>query len=858
MLRVLSVFVVVLSLFSCVPPDSPLVVTPSNGAKYVGYSGQPPLFKYHSELPVNIVISYPTPQAFVNVYLNGQPIGKKFSYGATQATAPFSGVVEFMRQGTNTLTINPEAFGPSITFIFDNEGPQVNIDEVVCLDGNCMDLNGGNVQVTVKALDPSNVTSVVLQSNIYLWDGGTDNTQYTPLKTGTVINGVSYPMTKNGDKFSVTIPESSMYTFVSTDENGYVYTNDYLSEGHKINSVFKMRIGQSLLNSMLPVIEPMVDNMHVHAPNAMADYGKTPPAGSVANDMIENLSLWWTSGAIFYGRTDMGASTGNESDCGYVDGTASLTSSNFSCSNIKTSKNNEKYCLPGDVNLNGTRPDAKEGRCTRIVMWRLKLDKINDMSLTLSDSVNGRLHLDMDLLDGSDADNLALETDMGIRHIKCDQRYPTQKYCTAKLFGVCINNDEGVSITATGTPTNTMSHSPKQYCSDDGAATAALGIVNLGNLKVTATAGSPGGIIDARVLDGTILLNIDSSSFKLNLSGLTIGSWLDGFLGFLSGLLDGLFVDIVASVVEQNMTSFMLGFDLITDAGSTMRMQSHAYQVFTNADNNPATPVEWYMYYSGFLSPYIPHPDVSSTLGTFFKRNDVLVPADNPSTPDDNFSIGISANVINQGLASIYRSGLMHFTVSNFKKDGTTKIHYGPDATDGEIGVQNGDTRVVLIPKSPATFEMKQGGSGAQATLRYQGAIMDIDLYENNAWKTIFHAKVNIKAGVLMVEEDKKFHMTVDGTPRLEILELMDMNLSAGGTKNGTTGNVTLFISKMFLESAIALIIDYAIPQVAETSLTIDVPDIDGPFGTKVITTTESINANNGEHLGFSMGLNLE
>ena len=56
----------------------------------------------------------------------------------------------------------------------------------------------------------------------------------------------------------------------------------------------------------------------------------------------------------------------------------------------------------------------------------------------------------------------------------------------------------------------------------------------------------------------------------------------------------------------------------------------------------------------------------------------------------------------------------------------------------------------------------------------------------------------------------------------------------------------------------LSLIIDYAIPQVAETSLTIDVPDIDGPFGTKVITTTESINANNGEHLGFSMGLNLE
>lgn len=858
MLRLLSTLVVLFSLISCIPPDSPLVVTPSNGAKYVGFNGQPPPYQNHSELPANIVISYPSNPNFVNVYLNGQPIGKKFTYGATQATASFSSVAEFLRQGSNTIMINPTSFGPSMTFIFDNMGPQVIIDEVVCSDGNCMDINSGNVQVSVKVLDPSDVTSVSLQANSYVWNGGTDNTQYTPFKTGVVVNGVSYPMTKNGDKFTATVPESSMYTFVSTDVNGYTSTVDYLSEGHKINSVFKMRIGQSLLNSMLPVVEPMIENMHVHAPNAMADYGKTPPAGSVANEMIENMSLWWTSGAIFYGRTDMGASTGNENDCGYVDGPTSLTSSNFTCSNIKTSKNNEKYCLPGDVNLNGTRPYAKEGRCTRIVMWRLRLDQVDNMSLALSDSVNGRLILDMDLLDGPDAGNVALETDMGIRHIKCDQRYPTQQYCTAKLFGVCIANDTGVSITATGTPTNTMEHAPKQYCRDDGAATAALGLVNLGNLQVTATAGSPGGNIDARILDGNLLLNIDPSTFKLNLSGLTIGSWLDGFISFLSGLLDGLFVDIVASVVEQNMTSFMLGFDLITDAGTTMRMQSHAYQVFTNADNNASTPVEWYMYYSGFLSPYIPHPDVPSTLGTYFKRNDVLVPSDNPLTPDDNFSIGISANVINQGLASIYRSGLMHFTVSNFKKDGTTKIHYGPNVTNDDVGIQNGDTRVVLIPKSPAIFEMKQGGSGAQATLSYQGATMDVDIFENNAWKTIFHAKVNIKAGVLMIEKDKKFHMTVDGTPRLEILELMDMNLSAGGTKNGVTGTITLFVGKVFLESAIALIIDYAIPQVAETSLTIDVPDIDGPFGTKVITTTESINANNGEHLGFSMGLNLE
>lgn len=864
--KLIVFFATLMLMVGCVPPSAPVIELPAKGGIYVGYHNAPPPIETKARLPQQIKITYSMRPSALDVYLNGQPISDKFAVGLYEATANFADVKEFLKQGGNTLSVNPYSMGPTTTFVFDNRGPEVIIDKVTCSDGDCQTVNGGMVTVDVSVIDPSNITSVNLQANAYAWEGGFDATKPT-FKTGTIITGVTYPMSNIGaNKFRATIPESTMYTFVANDDNGYSATTDYLSEGQKVNSVFKLRIGKSLLDSMVPIIEPLIDNMHQYSPKAMDDYGKTYPSdpNAMASDILDNMNRWWASDAIFYGRTDMGASTANQSDCGYVDSDIPLGQANFTCSSIKTDvKTGAKYCLQDDVDINASRSaDSKEGRCTRIVVWRLKLDDMSNLAFTLSDSVSGRLFLNAQLNDSADAGSEALNTDLGIRHIKCGTRYPTASYCTSKLpnwlGGGCIGNEDGVAVSAAGVPTNTMTHAPKYYCRDDGGASAALGIVQLGDLKVTATSGNPSGFVDVNVFNGALALGIDKANIKLNLVGLTIGSWLDGFISFLSGLLDGLFVDIVGDVIRQNMTDFRLGFDIFTESGSTLRMQSQAYQVYTNADNNPATPTEWYMFYAGFLKPLVPHPDVPSPLGTYFKRNDVTIPYDDPSISGDNFSIGISSNIINQGLASIYRSGMMHFTVSNFKKDGGPNVLFGPDASVGATGLQNGDARVVLIPKSPAIFEMIEGTSGTQASLQYQGATMDIEIYDAGVWKKLFHAKVNIKAGVLMTVVNKKFHMTIDGNPKLEILELLDLSLSGSGTKGTFSGSFGVIVSKVFLESAINLVIQYAIPMVAESNLVIDVPDIPGPLGSTVITSTENIQANGGQHLGFSMGFNLQ
>jgi hypothetical protein len=245
---------------------------------------------------------------------------------------------------------------------------------------------------------------------------------------------------------------------------------------------------------------------------------------------------------------------------------------------------------------------------------------------------------------------------------------------------------------------------------------------------------------------------------------------------------------------------------------------------------------------------------VQPVLGSYFVREDLVMPADNPASAIDNFSIGVNSNIINQGLSSLYRSGVMHFTAANFKKDAGAKVYFGPNATAAETGIVNGDIRTVLSPNSPATFEITNGTAGSEATLEYQGAAMDVDIYLNNAWKTMFHAKVDIKAGVLLTVVDQKVHMTIEGTPELTIHELLDLNVSLG-----SGGNVlNIFAGKALIETIVNQLIGFAIPQVAESFMVIDVPDIEGPVGTKVITTTEGIEANNGKHLGFSMGMNLE
>lgn len=814
--------------------DTQLTVdTLSNGKKYVGLYGEPAPNPGSSQtLPEFIRIGYPGNTGTRDIYLNGQPIGPLFSYSATSAQVPVSDIKAFLRQGRNILLVDPLSFGPTITFFFDNAGPMMDVVSVNCLDGNCATVDGGQIDLTIRTMDTTGIEQVTLVTHDYQWDGGTDggdNSRGIPFRKELIVAGSSYPLSRNEDgSWSATVPESSMYELQAVDSYGYQSSDFYLSANEKITSVFKLKINKSVLDAMAPLIMPMIRQMHLYAPVAMDNYGKPYPVVNdpVASPILDTMSRFWRQDAIFY--SDLGAVTTNPSDCGYLNTSTWSGASEgvyFNCTQWDGS-----YCRSGDWVI-PPAVGSKAGQCSRIVMWRMELDDVQDMTFTLRDDQVGMLNLDMKLQ--KDAKAKALYADLGIRNIRCGK----QTYCTStNWLGQC---------TATAIHTD-------NFCRDTGgAAVKVLGITvaDLGDLKVTADAGQPQGGIKVDIQDGALDLAFDNVS--LNLTGLAIGNPFDGFISLLSGLLDGLFVGIVENTLRQNMEDFVLGADLFLENDSqdppdpSMRLSSEAYQVYTNADNNPATEVEWFMQYAGFFKAVKQHPDVAPVLGSKYTDRDIFEPVDSPSQID----VAISVNIINQALMSMYRSGATHISVTDLKADGSQKVLFGPNASDAAAAAE-GDKRVELEPVTPGSFEMRQATTGAQATLYYRNAQMNIETYRSGEWVRDFEVNVDIRAGVYMTAKNGKFQLTILGTPDLVVNSIK------------TDSALRLLpdsVLRQLIQFGIDLVMNVAVPQIADTYAELDYPPIAGPEGsnTELQLTTDKIEANNDRHLNFGLSLDV-
>ena len=827
-----------------------------NNKRYVGLHGEPaPNPAGTTTMPEQLVISYDSFTANADVYLNGQQIGHLFSYGSNQATLDVARVSSFLRQGRNLLLVDPLGFGPQVTFTFDNAGPMIDVLDVNCLDGDCAQVNDGDVELTVRAQDTTSVSEVLLVTHDYQWNGITDggwNPRGIPFniesvnglplyQTSTVREndqipnwtafsaGTVYPLSKNKDgSWSGTVPEATLYELRAVDSYGYETRDFYLSANEKINNVFKLKINKDLLDNLVPIAAPLIEGMHIYAPQSMKQYNKSHPNDpeAVSSDLLDTMSRFWRQDAIFY--NEVGASTTNRDDCGYIDTNTYSGASDgvvFNCTNQDGSHCRDgNWVIPSDVS-------HKSGRCSRIVLWRLELDGVDVLQFSLDPNNQSVLRLDMQLVRRDKG--RALYTDMGIRHVRCGR----QTYCTnTDWLGRC---------------TNTAFHTDA-YCRDDGGASY-LG-VGLGDLRVRANSGNPRGGVLVDIHNGN--LDLETRNLRLNLSGLSIGSALDIFIGALAGILDGLFVSIVESVLQENMQDFILGADLFLETDQqdppdpSLVMQSEAYQVYTNADGNAATETEWFMQYAGFFKALKQHPEVAPVLGSRFVPEGVRAPLDSPSVLD----VSLNVNIINQALMSLYRSGVTHITVTNLKYDKEPLVHFGPSVSDAFDTVANGDQRVALVPATPGMFEMGNAVDGSSATLYYRNAQMNIETYRNGAWERDFEVNVDIRAGVYMTAKDGKFQMTILGSPDLQI-----NSIKAQGAASFLPDNVL----RNLIQFGIDLVMNVAVPQIADTFAEIDYPPIAGPEGTELenfefLLKTDKIEANNNRHLNFALSLEVE
>lgn len=810
---------------------------------YVGLAYEPPPAPTTvPQLPEYFSIEYSHNHSNIPVYLNGQTVSAFLEYSANSARLEFARVAEFLRQGENVISVAPLSFGPQLRFGFDNAGPLLDVDKLEQI--------GDAYQLSLRVDDGANIDELYIQEMSYQWDGGVDNSQYTSFKTSTQtpIGEKTFFSQSNDDKElwhanNLVSATAKMYRIYARDEYGYETEDYYLAPGEKINNVFKLRLDKKVLDTVVPMAEANISYMHIYAPKALANMGKSIPSDPDAEpaDTLDIMSRFWSRDGIFYGDTGNGAKTNNPADCGYIETNnwdASDQGVYFDCTSWDGSNcNSGDWVIPSHI-------AHKTGECSKIIMYRTELGEASDLRFTLKDGANNQGVMDLNIKLRRGNKSKALWADLGIKHVKCGKQ--SEKY--GGFLGI-------------GAKTRYFTD---HYCRITGDAKAGLGLVSLGDLKVEANEGNPSGGVKVLIKDGD--LDLDLPGMKLNLSGLKIGSGLDGIIGLISGLLDGMFVDIVKGVIKANLPEFILGADFYTEWDATdpkdpsLQVQSHAYQVWTNADSDPNNELEWYMYYAGFFRSLKEHPDLENkVLGSRY----VLEPVMPPVTTNADIDMAININIINQALMSFYRSGISHITVTSNKhvnhEDKETNIFFGPNITDG-YNFSNNEKRVQLIPRTPGVLQMADNANGTHASLYYRNAKMLIETFKDGQWETNFTVEVDLQLGVLMEAKDGNFYIKVLGIPKLEIKQIA-LGDSDDWVVSNEKGNMVFTMGNNVIKNTVQLLVDgfmsLAIPQLSEEVGELQYPGIPIPETTNgIFMQTRSISANNNRHLSF--GLEME
>ncbi len=228
-----------LFLSSCIQPTIFSVQFPQKGATYIG-----------NEL-VDFVIKYSKTVPRADVYLNGVSISDEFVYGSTSATASILNVKKYLKQGTNTLTVDPLAFGPTVSFVVDNAGPEILVTWGKTNSGT------GTVDVGGTLRDVSGISSLVMKViKVNSIDPTTGIVQRTTQSTWVIPVTAAATFFKTGVDISTGV---SIYNFTAIDVHGQVTTKEYLADSNEINAMsisnaMRIAVGDSFVESLRPII----------------------------------------------------------------------------------------------------------------------------------------------------------------------------------------------------------------------------------------------------------------------------------------------------------------------------------------------------------------------------------------------------------------------------------------------------------------------------------------------------------------------------------------------------------------------------------------------------------------------------
>ena len=715
-------------------PDKLKIVSPKASVKLLRDDVEPGA--------TEVVLSYASTPKNSLIYFNGQKVEHCFTFEEKQATSDLACMSEFFKQGENLLSVDPLKLGPVRKFTIDSEGPLVIVYEV--------QNSNGNATVSGKLRDASSVSSLYL-------------------------NGAEAVL--SGKKFTVvTVTESAngMYEFIATDVNGYAASQRYLPSGSEIDPILDMRVDESFIGAVLPVLEKAVSGMEA-------------PEGTEFLSKLDKMDV-----------TMMGVVKG-------VITVKSLFLQNMRFDDISINDKGQFvldiFAYPRKYSDDYESPDYQ--------------DYPRDESISIHDT-----------------DEVEDERELGIK--------------------------VGVLMTVLGIDIDM--------------------VMMIETMDINAA-------VDFEMVDGNLTVVVDNSGSgsALNmhdirvpkaevdlpwwlLFGITIdmGPIIEGMLA--SGALDGMVLDIVQSVIDENMKTLSFPFQFnkqfnenaTADLGFVLTPKSASTNAGAGDDIG-----NMLMNYRGVFEASESVANVPEVLGSYYVGGDALPPVTDEGD-GSALVVSVNASMVNQLMLALYESGLMHFTVFSGKTDEVhlplkngkaAPVFFGLGTTDN-WGEKN-DMRVVLNPRTPPQFKMK-GDTTTQATLSYYGAAMSVDKRSCSGgtcvWKSQFSLDIDIEAGVLMqVSENNTFEMTIDRIPSYEINNL---NSSLRPPFN-------ILVNDKLVSFALDQILKVAIPQITETAMSIDAADFcklmdkdfkEGDFCWSAGLTTQSVSSQGG-HLSFKMGV---
>lgn len=158
------------------------------------------------------------------VTLNDQDITSLLAVTDTGATATAAAITPFLVDGDNFLRVTKPTI-PTVKFIYDITGPMVHVTRVT--EGSSLNIQG-------YLDDPSGVRSAT-------------------------VNGAAMTLA-SGNTFNVSVANGSYVTFVSTDNNGYVRTQQFARPSVTATNSVSLRINRHGLDFITDEVEALLES----------------------------------------------------------------------------------------------------------------------------------------------------------------------------------------------------------------------------------------------------------------------------------------------------------------------------------------------------------------------------------------------------------------------------------------------------------------------------------------------------------------------------------------------------------------------------------------------------------------------